>query len=208
MEVINNDWKKDLSEDMIYELEELIKEDVKIGFLCNSEIQEDCILYLETNYFDDFINMNLTPEMFSDIVLEYRKKYQNPGTQENYKKLDAAFKCLEKRGIVTAHFAGFTTSDGWGIINRKIETYHSNSNKKIIGACFYIQQDLLHIFDDDIKELLFTFGSYSEQLTDQEIGEIIVEEFKKSGFDTSWNGSTDRKIAIINFIWDKQCEYE
>lgn len=197
------EWKKILDEDCVEELEELIKDDIQAGFLSNEEIQEDCILYLEYNYPEDV--EKVSKEDFFEIVLEYRGRFQNTGTQENYKKLDLAFGNMEKRGIVTAHFAGFTMEDGYDIVNEKIEEHYKNS-EKIIGCCFYIMQDLMHVIHEDTTSLMFTFGNCFDKPTAEEVGKVIVEEFEKAGFIVDWNGSADKKIAILDFKWDKQYE--
>ncbi len=31
-----------------------------------------------------------------------------------------------------------------------------------------------------------------------------MEEFEKVGFVVEWNGSADKKIAILDFKWDKR----
>lgn len=197
------EWRKNLDENCVEELEELIKDDIQAGFLSNEEIQEDCIFYLEYNYPDDA--EKVSEEDFFEIVLEYRGRFQNTGTQENYKKLDLAFDNLEKRGIITEHFAGFTMEDGYDIVNEQIEECYKNG-EKIIGCCFYITQDLMHVIHEDTTSLMFTFGNCLDKPTAEDVGKVIVEEFEKVGFMVEWNGSADKKIAILDFKWDKRYE--
>ena len=195
------DWKELLEENCVEELKELIQDDIQAGFLSNEEIQEDCIFYLEYNYPDDV--EKVSKEDFFEIVLEYRSRFQNVGTQENYKKLDLAFDNMEKRGIVTEHFAGFTMEDGYDIVNEEIEERYKNG-EKIIGCCFYITQDLMHVIHEDTTSFMFTFGNCFDKPTAEDVGKVIVEEFEKVGFVVEWNGSADKKIAILDFKWDKR----
>lgn len=192
-----------LDDDCMEELEELIIYDIKSGFLNNEEIQEDCVLYLETNYPDEY--EAVTAEMFRDVVREMRLEHQNTGTQENYKKLRKAFDDMEKLGIVTEHFAGYTMDDGFEIVNERATEQHKRG-ETLVGCCFYIQQDLIRQFEYGSKKLQFTFGNYFENPTAEKVGEMIVEVLQKNGFETEWNGSADRKIAIVDFEWDKICE--
>ena len=110
---------------------------------------------------------------------------------------------MEKRGIVTEHFAGFTMEDGYDIVNEEIEERYKNG-EKIIGCCFYITQDLMHVIHEDTTSLMFTFGNCFDKPTAEDVGKVIVEEFEKVGFVVEWNGSADKKIAILDFKWDKR----
>ncbi|ATP40483.1 hypothetical protein CSE16_10730 [Solibacillus sp. R5-41] len=195
------EWKKLLDECCANELEGLITDNIKAGFLSNEEIQEECKLYIEDNYPDD--EGKIIDDDFSAIIAELRDKFQNVGTQENFMKLDLAFDNMEKRGVVTKHCAGYTLSDGFDDCN-EYATECYEKGEKIVGCCFYTMQDLEHIFHDDTTVLYFAFGNYFDKPTAEEIGQIIVEELEITGFSIKWNGSADERIAITNLVWDKK----
>ena len=192
------EWKDRIDEMCAYELEEQIIYSIKIGFLSNEEIQEECEEYIE-NY-DDV--GKISSEEFLEIVMKFRKEFQNVGEQENFLKLDLAFKNMEKQGIVALHedcACGF--EDCTEIAAKRYE-----NGEKVIGCCFYTSQDVERILDGN-RLFYFSFGNCFEEPTTEEVGQIIVEELEKVGFVVQWNQSADTKIAIVDFVWDKKyCE--
>lgn len=198
---IMTEWKQLLDDCCADELEELMINDIKAGFLSDEEIQEECELYIEDDYPED--EGKIDAEGFSAIIAAYRKKYQNSGAQENFLKLDSAFHNMEKRGIVTEHCVGYTLSDGFSDCNESASELREKGDK-IVGCCFYTMQDLEHLFHDHTTVLYFAFGNYNDKPSADEIGRMIVEELEKAGFSTDWNQSPDTRIAITNMRWDKQ----
>ncbi len=75
--------------------------------------------------------------------------------------------------------------------------------EKVVGCCFYTEQDLEHILHEDTTLLYISFGNYFEKLTAEEVGQIIVDELKTNGFCIQWDKTAETKIAIKNFKWDK-----
>ena len=146
------------------ELEKMIRDEIKAGFLSDDEILEDCEEHLEDDYPEECDT--LSEDDFLEIIEAFRSTYGNTGSQENFLKLDAAFDALTSRGIVALHYAGYT-------------------------------------------QLYLSFGACLDEPTSEEIGQIIVEELQKAGFEVQWNQSADTKIAIQNLTWDKyytECE--
>lgn len=61
----------------------------------------------------------------------------------------------------------------------------------------------------DSALLRFSFGNYFEKPTAEEVGQIIVGEFKAAGFCVQWDETAETKISIQNFQWDKYyCDNE
>ncbi len=182
------------------EVEEMIVNSIKAGFLSNEEIKDDCELYIEEEYPDD-IEKSVDIDFYT-IIAALRDEFQNTGTQENFLKLDLAFNNMEKKGIVTEHCAGYTLSDGIDDCNEEARE-RMKEGETIIGYCFYTMQDLEHLFDGSTT-LYFCFGNYSDKVTATEIGQIIANELEKVGFSTKWEGLADKRVAILDMVWDKQ----
>ena len=195
------DWKEKIDECCADELEEMIINDVKAGFLSNDEILEKYEEYIEENYPDD--SDNITSDELSEIIAAYRNEFQNTGDQENFLKLDSAFKNLEKQGIVALHCAGYVQSDGFDDCN-EIAAEREENGEKVIGCCFYTMQDLERILDDQNALLYVAFGNYFDEPTAVEIGHMIVKEFEAAGFAIQWPQTEDTRIAIKGLTWDKQ----
>ncbi len=161
--------------------------------MSDDEILEDCEEHLEDDYPEECDT--LSEDDFLEIIEAFRSTYGNTGSQENFLKLDAAFDALTSRGIVALHYEVRADLEEEGI--------------KVIGCCFYSEQDLEHILHEESTQLYLSFGACLDEPTSEEIGQIIVEELQKAGFEVQWNQSADTKIAIQNLTWDKyytECE--
>lgn len=194
------EWKSKIDECCADELEEMITNYVKAGFLSDHEILEECKEYIEDNYPDDC--KNITEDEFSKIIKMFRDKFQNTGNQENFMKLDSTFQRLTQQGVISLHYAGYTQDEGFADCNEVAAEHHENG-EKIIGCCFYTEQDLEHILHEESALLYLSFGSYFEKPTAKEVGQIIVQELEKTGFTTKWDETAETKIAIKDFKWDK-----
>lgn len=195
------EWKNKIEDECCAdELEEMIIDHIKAGFLSNDEILEDCMEYIEEDYPDECDN--ITEDDFLEIIEMLRKEFQNAGNQENFLKLDLAFTSLMKQGIVALHYAGYTQSDGFEECNEVATELHEKG-EKVVGCCFYTEQDLGHILHGDSTLLYFSFGNYFETSTAEEVGQIIADELKTAGFCVQWDGTAEMKIGIKNFKWDK-----
>jgi len=182
------------------ELEEMIINYIKAGFLSDDEILENCEEYIEDNYPNE--REYIREADFLKIIEALRKKFQHKGNQENFLKLDSAFMSLMKQGIVALHYAGYTQSDGFEECN-EVATELYEKGEKVVGCCFYTEQDLEHILHEDSALFYFSFGNYFEKPTAEEVGQIIVDELKNVGFCVQWDGSAKTKIGIKGFKWDK-----
>ena len=76
------DWKNKLDECCADEVEELIINSIKAGFLSNEEIEEECKFYIEEDYPDDM--ENIADIDFYTVITTLREEFQNPKKQENF----------------------------------------------------------------------------------------------------------------------------
>jgi len=194
------EWKNKVDEYCANELEAMIIDYVKAGFLSNNEILEECKEYVEDNYPDDC--EKITDDEFLEIIKMLCYKYQNTGNQEQFKKLDTVFQHLIKQGIIALHYAGYTQDEGFVDCN-EIATRRYENGEKVIGCCFYSMQDLEHILHEENSLLYLSFGNYFDKPTAKEIGQMIVWELEKAGFVVEWDQTASTKIAIKDLKWDK-----
>ena len=195
------DWKNKIEDKCCAdELEEMITDYIRAGFLSDDEILDDCEEYIEENYPDECDNIAVSDLL--EIIETLRKELQNTGNQENFLKLDQAFASLMKQGIVALHYAGYTQSDGFADCNEVANELHEKG-EKVVGCCFYTEQDLGGILHDYSELLYFSFGNYFEKPTAEEVGQIIVDVFTAAGFCVQWDGTAKKKIGIKDFKWDK-----
>ena len=195
------EWKSKIKNECCAdELEEMIINYIKAGFWSNDKILIECEQYIKDFYRNEWDN--ITKDDLLEIIKVLRKEFQNTGSQENFLKLESVFHSLIKHGIVALHYAGYTQSDGFADCN-EVAAYLQEKGEKVIGCCFYTEQDLEHILHGDSTLLYISFGNYFEKPTAEEIGQIIVCELKEIGFYVQWDETAETKIAIKNFKWDK-----
>lgn len=195
------EWKNKIEDKCcIDELEEMIIDYIKAGFWSNDKILRECEQYIKDFYPNEYDN--ITKDDLFEVIEALRKEFQNTGNQENFLKLELAFNSLMKHGIVALHYAGYTQSDGFEDCN-EVATWLHEKGENVIGCCFYTKQDLEHILHNDSNLLYFSFGSYFEKPTAEQVGHIIVDELKAVGFCIQWDETVETKIAIKNFKWDK-----
>lgn len=195
------EWKNKFHDEYCAdEVEKMILDEIKAGFLSDDEILEECEEYIEDDYPEDCDS--IPEDDFLEIIKTLRSTYGNTGSQENFKKLNDAFNALMNRGIVALHYAGYTQSDGFAECAEAGADLEAQG-KNLIGCCFYTEQDLGHILHEDSTQLYLSFGAYLDKPTTIEVGQMITEELKNVGFDVQWNQTAETKVAIKNLIWDK-----
>lgn len=195
------EWKSKIKDECCAdELEEMIINYIKAGFWSNDKILRECEQYMKDFYRHECDN--ITKDDLLEIIEALRKEFQNTGNQENFLKLESAFKSLMKHGIVALHYAGYTQSDGFVDCN-EAAAWLQEKGTKVIGCCFYTEQDLEHLLHGDSTLLYISFGNYFEKPTAVEIGQIIVDELKAVGLCVQWDKTVETKIAIKDFKWDK-----
>lgn len=195
------EWKSKIQDECCAdELEEMIINYVRAGFLSNDKILMECVQYIEDFYCHE--RDNITESDLLEIIQAFRKEFQHTGNQENFLKLESAFQSLMKQGIIALHYAGYTQSDGFADCN-EMAAWLLEKGEKAVGCCFYTEQDLEHLLQEDRGQLYLSFGNYFEKPTAEEIGQMIAEELKNMGFCVQWNGTAETKIAVTGIKWDK-----
>ena len=182
------------------ELEEMMINYIKAGFWSNEEILMECEQYIHDFYCNEWDH--ITKEDLLEIIKALRDKFQNTGNQENFLKLESVFQSLMKQGIVALHYAGYTQSDGFADCN-ETAAWLQEKGEKVVGCCFYTEQDLEHLLQEDSTLLYISFGNYFEKPSAEEVGQIIACELKATGFCIQWDNTAGTKIAIKDFKWDK-----
>ncbi len=195
------EWKSKFKDECCAdELEEMIVDYVKAGFWSNDEILMECEQYIQDFYRSE--RENIAKDDLLKIIQALRGEFSNTGNQENFRKLESAFRSLKEQGIVALHYAGYTQSDGFEDCN-EVAAWLDEKGIKPLGCCFYTQQDLGHILHGENALLYISFGNYFENPTAEEVGKAIAGALEAAGLCVQWDGSAEAKIAVKDFNWDK-----
>lgn len=102
-------------------------------------------------------------------------------------RLAAAFRKLEKGGILARERLGISMSDGWALIRDARDEVESAR-----GAVFYHEQDLPRAVGGS---LMLAFGGLGDQ-TDAEIGAEVAAVLREHRLTVDWDGNPQQRICV------------
>ena len=174
-----------MDEDLVDEIEYLTELLTKSGFFSLDEIME----ILDDQFIEEEIDFS-----GYDISL-------NDFSNENFSKLENAFRKLSKEGIVAIHNCGFDIEEGVSDAF-ELEVHLTNNKFKADGFCFYTFEDVEEaVFDGKLK---ITFGDFeNDEEKALEIGKTVSRYLKEEGFSINWDETINNQIEIDPFKWDK-----
>jgi hypothetical protein len=106
-------------------------------------------------------------------------------------RLSAAFRALERRGILARERLGISMSDGWALIREARDAVESCR-----GAVFYHEQDLPRAVGGS---LLLAFGGLDDgpdAEIDAAIGAEVAAVLREHGLTVDWDGDPQQRIVV------------
>ena len=120
-------------------------------------------------------------------------------------RLERAFLRLHDQGICALHRAGDTQEEGVEAVADVI-TDDDTPEDKYHGYVFYSTQDLEGALDNE--GLLLAHGhvdrSEAQEAQRVAVAQTICDILKLEGFEVDWNGSTNRRIHLPSFRWQRR----
>lgn len=181
---------EDMGPDLVEEIDYLIELLTKSGFFSVGEIIE----ILEDQFIEEEID-------FSNHEISLRDS-----SNENFSKLEKAFKKLASENIVAIHNCGFDIEEGVSDAF-ELQVHLLNNKFEAKGFCFYTFEDVEDaVFDDKLK---ITFGDFeNDEAKALEIGKAVAKTLKDEGFTIDWDETVNNQIEIDPFNWDKSYDSE
>lgn len=179
-----------MDSDLVEEIEYMIDLLSKSGFFDVEEIVE----ILEDQFIEEEID-------FSKFNIPLADSFN-----DNFSKLDNAFKKLSSEGIVSIHNCGYDISEGvTDAFELRVHLLNNKFDPK--GFCFYTFEDVEDsIFDENLK---ITFGDFENDEDDAlAIGKIVSRCLKDENFNVVWDETVNNQIEINPFKWDKSYDDE
>ena len=181
---------ENMDQDLVDEIDYWIEVLTKSGFFSVDEILE----ILEDQFIEeeiDFSNYDISLSDFSN---------------DDFSKLENAFKNLSKEKIVAIHNCGFDIEEGVSDAF-ELEVHLRNNKFEVEGFCFYTFDDVEEsIWENRLK---ITFGDFeNDEDKALEIGKTVAEYLKNEGFTIVWDETVNNQIEINPFNWDKSYDSE
>ncbi len=172
------------------------------------EIEYMIDLLSKSGFFDVEEIVEILEDQFIEEEIDF-SKFNIPLTDssnDNFSKLDNAFKKLSSEGIVSIHNCGYDISEGvTDAFELRVHLLNNKFDPK--GFCFYTFEDVEDsIFDENLK---ITFGDFENDEDDAlEIGKIVSRCLKDENFNVVWDETVNNQIEINPFKWDKSYDDE
>lgn len=172
------------------------------------EIEYMIDLLSKSGFFDVEEIVEILEDQFIEEEIDF-SKFNIPLTDssnDNFSKLDNAFKKLSSEGIVSIHNCGYDISEGvTDAFELRVHLLNNKFDPK--GFCFYTFEDVEDsIFDENLK---ITFGDFENDEDDAlEIGKIVSRCLKEENFNVVWDETVNNQIEINPFKWDKSYDDE
>ena len=181
---------EDMDPDLVEEIDYLIELLTKSGFFSVEEIIE----ILEDQFIEEEIDFSNHEISLID------------SSNENFSKLEKAFKKLASENIVAIHNCGFDIEEGVSDAF-ELQVHLLNNKFEAKGFCFYTFEDVEDaVFDDELK---ITFGDFeNDEAKALEIGKAVARTLKDEGFTIEWDETVNNQIEIDPFNWDKSYDSE
>lgn len=179
-----------MDQDLVDEIEYMMEILTKSGFFSVDEIVE----ILEDQFIEEEID-------FSDCEISL-----NDFSNENFSKLENAFRNLAKENIVAIHNCGFDIEEGVSDAF-ELEVHLRNNKFHAEGFCFYTFDDIEEsVWENKLK---ITFGDFeNDEGKALEIGKIVARYLKNENFTIVWDETVNNQIEINPFNWDKSYDGE
>ncbi|MET3494639.1 DUF6891 domain-containing protein [Variovorax boronicumulans] len=110
-------------------------------------------------------------------------------------RIDGVFETLMKAGLVALHDAGYTQSDGFSDC---AQAFHERGGEAagVHGFCYYTRQDLNRAKSTSRLSLAYWGAPQGADADMLRVGELVVEHFRKAGFDVQWNGAASMRPEV------------
>jgi len=198
-----------LSDEFLNDIKEAIKTTVYSGFFSDSELYGECEQIIEDmclDYDEPMPSKELVRKLTDNIISERNSLHHG----DNFIQLAKAFDELTAEGVIALHNAGYTMDEGFDSVDVVFSFMKENEIPRN-GWCFYHTQDMERAIDPEISNLCIAFGStYEDSEKTVFLGERISDCLNSHGFKVKWNKTSDTRIIIEDFRWDKVydgCDY-
>ncbi len=142
----------------------------------------------------------LIERLVFQAVRAHHVKQAKWATPTDCDKLDAAFKTLERKGIVARQH--FTCCSNCGHYEIQDEIKAARKKRKVIGYAFYHMQDTQSAVDGGGIYIKYD-ATENDEVKKRLIGQKITDALSSSGLKADWNGDPNTAV-FVKVKWRKR----
>lgn len=113
-------------------------------------------------------------------------------------RLNDAFKQLRKQNLIARQKFQCCQSCGYAALEGMVEA-RREKGKQIDGVVFYHQQDAENMQDGG--EFCISYDSVTDDLTQEQVGHMVVAALEGNGLVTEWNGNPLIRVVVTVEGW-------
>ena len=150
----------------------------------------------------DKVDENWLREAIAVEVAAKRAAEQTWPAVTDWDRIDAAFRALERQGVIALHTAGFTQQDG---LDDVVEVYHEagGPTSGYAGHCFYTEQDQRRAVDG--TGMYIGFGHLSgDDAKGVAVGHLLRAALEAECLNIDWDGTIESRLFVRNFRWQRR----
>ncbi|KAJ0417393.1 hypothetical protein BJY00DRAFT_315864 [Aspergillus carlsbadensis] len=195
---------EDLTPDIIENVRDRLKADVKTGCYTKAELFENAIHYFS---YEKIPKEHPDIQRESGRLIEYlwakqlrRQAKWSEAKLEDHAKVERAFRSLREKGIVARENFHYTQQQADFNIGKEatggehgFAYWHGQDTEKAVNGFGLVIRFGALDFDDE--------GS-------RRVGEIVCQELKAVGLPAQWNGTAMQAIYVRPFLWRKKLPVE
>lgn len=189
------------NQEWIYDAIEL---QIRMGLDSPDDIRESVMEQVADEGLQKEITEAWVIEQLTDEYNALEAQSKSWPTPTDTQKLINAFNELCTQNIMALHCAGFDITSGEDDVIA-LELDLIKLKKSSDGYCFYHEQDLETVLENDGGSLFITFQKVENEDNQVaiEIGKKVISILNKHGLKTNWNETVNKRIEILNFTWQK-----
>ena len=177
-------------DDMLDELREHVRNDLRMGFRPADEIAESVMDLVETDDPDEVLSV--VEDLVRAEAEALRREQAGWPAVTDCDRLNLAFQELQRRGIVARHNFSCCMNCGskeiWGEVDDAAQ-----AGMPVRGYAFYHEQDTARAAEGG--GLFLAYGA-SEDGAEAAVGHEVAAVLHAQGLATEWDGSADKRIQV------------
>ncbi len=174
---------------------------VDAGFDSADEIADGTLEYFEGDDETPALDLAAVRKLTEEELARHEAEEASWSDPTDCDRIDAAFEALESKGIVARQ--NFTCCQNCGHGEIWDEIKGARKSRPVAGYTFFHMQDTDRAAAGGGLYLAYGATEPGDEAGVQ-VGKVIVSELQAAGLKTDWDGTMNKRIAIVGLAWKKR----